>query len=157
MGKENRVQERKAAAGRVAMPAQEPHERIHNFNEVALGYTQDQAFSEAGRCRQCKKKPCREGCPVGVDIPGFIGLLREGDIPGAARKIKEANNLPAICGRVCPQEEQCEKFCILGKKGEPVAIGRLERFAADYERVIGGELPTPPAPLPGCSVRGRRA
>jgi glutamate synthase (NADPH/NADH) small chain len=124
---------------RNAMPIQDPQVRVHNFNEVTLGYTREQALSEATRCRQCKKKPCSSGCPVGVDIPGFIALVKEGDFLGAAKKIKESNNLPAICGRVCPQEEQCEKHCILGKKQEPVAIGRLERFAADYERAAGAQ------------------
>ena len=129
------------------MPAQDPGVRRHNFDEVALGYTEEMALSEAGRCLQCKKAPCRQGCPVGVDIPGFITLIRDGDFPGAAKKIKESNNLPAICGRVCPQESQCEKYCTLGKKGEPVAIGRLERFAADCERRAGVEAPPLPAPL----------
>ena len=124
---------------RNAMPIQDPQVRVHNFNEVTLGYTEEQALSEATRCRKCKKKPCSSGCPVGVDIPGFIALVKEGDFLGAAKKIKESNNLPAICGRVCPQEEQCEKHCILGKKHEPVAIGRLERFAADYERSAGAQ------------------
>jgi glutamate synthase (NADPH/NADH) small chain len=133
-------------AGRNAMPIQDPKVRVGNFDEVALGYTKEQALSEAGRCRQCKKKPCSSGCPVGVDIPGFIALVKEGDFLGAARKIKESNNLPAICGRVCPQEEQCEKLCILGKKHEPVAIGRLERFAADYERTAGEQAIPGPAP-----------
>ena len=126
-------------AGRNAMPVQDPKVRVNNFDEVALGYTRDQALSEANRCRQCKKKPCSGGCPVGVDIPAFIALVKEGDFFGAAKKIKESNNLPAICGRVCPQEEQCEKFCILGKKHQPVAIGRLERFVADYERLAGDQ------------------
>ncbi len=126
-----------AVAGRNPMPAQDPKLRVQNFDEVTLGYTKEQALSEANRCRQCQKKPCSSGCPVGVDIPGFIALVKEGDFPGAARKIKETNNLPAICGRVCPQEEQCEQHCLLGKKHQPVAIGRLERFAADYQRLAG--------------------
>lgn len=116
------------------MPMQDPKERIHNFNEVTYGYTAETAMSEASRCIQCKKPKCMEGCPVMVDIPSFIKLIAEGKFTEAAKKIKETNVLPAICGRVCPQEEQCEKYCILGIKGEPVAIGRLERFAADYER-----------------------
>ncbi len=134
--------------GRNAMPVQDPKARVKNFHEVALGYTKEQALLEGARCRQCKKKPCSNGCPVGVDIPAFIALVKEGDFLGAAQKIKESNNLPAICGRVCPQEEQCEKHCILGKKHEPVAIGRLERFVADYERTAGpaagssGAVPT---------------
>ncbi len=134
---------------REAMRTQDPQVRVRNFGEVALGYSDGQAGSEAGRCQQCKKKPCSSGCPVGVDIPAFIGLIKDGDILGAARKIKESNNLPAVCGRVCPQEEQCEKHCILGKKGEPVAIGRLERYVADYERQVGVETPPLPAPSAG--------
>jgi glutamate synthase (NADPH/NADH) small chain len=129
------------------MPVQDHKLRVHNFSEVALGYTAEQALTEAGRCLQCKKKPCHGGCPVGVDIPAFIALIKEGDFAGAAKKIKESNNLPAICGRVCPQEEQCENYCIRGKKGEPVAIGRLERFAADCERQSGMEAPLLPQPL----------
>jgi glutamate synthase (NADPH/NADH) small chain len=126
-------------SARNAMPIQDPKVRVQNFAEVTLGYTKEQAVSEATRCRQCKKKPCSSGCPVGVDIPAFINLVKEGAFLEAAKKIKESNNLPAICGRVCPQEEQCEKHCILGKKQEPVAIGRLERFAADYERTAGAK------------------
>jgi len=115
------------------MAEQEPSERIRNFNEVPFGYTPEQAKKEAERCLQCKNAPCRDGCPVEVDIPAFIELIKKGDFSGAARKLKETNSLPAICGRVCPQEDQCEKVCVLGKKGEPVAIGTLERFAADWE------------------------
>jgi len=114
------------------MPHQDPQERIHNFYEVALGYGEDQALAEAERCVQCKKSPCVAGCPVEIDIPSFIGRVRAGDFSGAMHKIREKNSLPAICGRVCPQEDQCEKLCVLGVKGEPVAIGRLERFVADY-------------------------
>ena len=116
------------------MPEQDPDVRRRNFQEVPFGYTPEQAQAEAQRCIQCKKPSCMDGCPVNIDIPGFIGLIAEGDYVGAARKIKEANCLPAICGRVCPQETQCEQLCALAKKFEPVAIGRLERFAADYER-----------------------
>jgi len=119
---------------REPMPEQAPEVRSHNFDEVPLGYTAEQAQAEAERCLQCKKPFCLEGCPVNVDIPGFIGLVVEGKFAEAARKIKETNCLPAVCGRVCPQESQCEALCVLGKKGEPVAIGRLERFVADYER-----------------------
>jgi glutamate synthase (NADPH/NADH) small chain len=127
---------------RVPMPEQDPQVRIHNFQEVPLGYTPEQARSEAERCLQCKKPKCLEGCPVGVDIRAFLALVAEGKFAEAARKIKETNCLPAICGRVCPQETQCEIHCILGKKGEPSAIGRLERFVADYEREHGlVELP----------------
>lgn len=119
------------------MPSQPAGERIRNFGEVALGYSEEAALAEAERCLQCKKPLCRQGCPVEVDIPDFIKLIKEKDYLGAAKKLKEKNNLPAICGRVCPQENQCEKYCILGKKGEPVGIGRLERFAADYELKAG--------------------
>jgi glutamate synthase (NADPH/NADH) small chain len=127
---------------RVPMPEQEPQARVDNFQEVPLGYSPQQAMEEAKRCLQCKKPFCINGCPVGVDIPGFIELIAEGKFVEAARKIKEANCLPAICGRVCPQETQCEAECVLGKKFEAGAIGRLERFAADYERELGlVELP----------------
>jgi glutamate synthase (NADPH/NADH) small chain len=119
---------------RVPMPEQPPEVRITNFKEVPLGYTPEQAREEAARCLQCKTPLCVEGCPVNVDIPGFLRLVAEGKFAEAAQKIKETNCLPAICGRVCPQETQCEERCVLGKKGEPAAIGRLERFAADYER-----------------------
>ena len=122
---------------RVAMPEQAPQVRIHNFDEVPLGYLPEQAQDEAARCLQCKKPLCLQGCPVNVDIPGFIALVVEGKFAEAARRVKETNCLPAICGRVCPQESQCESLCILGKKGEPVAVGRLERFVADYEREHG--------------------
>ncbi|HEQ78667.1 MAG TPA: NADPH-dependent glutamate synthase [Euryarchaeota archaeon] len=119
---------------RHAMPEQPPAVRARNFEEVPLGYSDETAIMEAQRCIQCKKPFCMEGCPVSVKIPEFIKLIREGEFVAAARKIKETNALPAVCGRVCPQEAQCEGKCILGKKGEPVAIGRLERFCADYER-----------------------
>ena len=128
------------------MPEQDPKVRSANFDEVPLGYTEEQAVIEAGRCLQCKKPLCIEGCPVDVDIPGFIKLITERDFTGAARRIKGTNSLPAICGRVCPQESQCESLCILGKKGEPIAIGRLERFVADYERNTGAvQIPEIPA------------
>ncbi|MDI3548317.1 MAG: glutamate synthase small chain [Halanaerobiales bacterium] len=123
-----------SATIRTKMPEQDPKERIHNFNEVALGYSKEDALKEAERCLRCKKPACVKGCPVGVDIRDFIALVAEGKFVEAARKIKEKNNLPAVCGRVCPQEEQCEAKCILGIKQEPVAIGRLERFVADYAR-----------------------
>ena len=122
---------------RTPMPEQDPNERRGNFKEVPLGYTPEMAIREAARCLKCKKPLCIEGCPVMVKIPEFIALIEEGEFEAAARKIKQTNVLPAICGRVCPQETQCEKFCITGKKGEPVAIGRLERFCADYERTTG--------------------
>jgi len=118
------------------MPTQGVKERIKNFNEVTLGYFPGQAIEEANRCLKCKKPKCIEGCPVGVDIPAFVNFIANGDFQNAIAKIKEKNNLPAICGRVCPQETQCEMLCVLGKKGESVAIGRLERFAADYEQEI---------------------
>ncbi len=134
---ENEKKEKKEKVPRQPMPEQDPKERIKNFNEVPLGYNAETAVLEAKRCIMCKKPGCISGCPVDVDIPGFVKLVAEGDFIGAARKLKETNALPAVCGRVCPQEDQCEKVCILGKKGEPVAIGRLERFAADYERNSG--------------------
>jgi glutamate synthase (NADPH) small chain len=117
---------------KVAMPEQPPLVRGRNFLEVALGYTAEQAMEEATRCLQCRAKPCVDACPVNVPIPGFIAEVAAGRFEEAYRIIKEENNLPAICGRVCPQENQCEGSCIRGKKAEPVAIGRLERFAADY-------------------------
>ena len=123
------------------MPAQDPKERIRNFSEVALGYSESDALLEAARCLSCKDEPCRQGCPVEIDIPRFIKQIKERDYLGALKTIKEKNNLPAICGRVCPQESQCEKMCVRAKKGEAVAIGRLERFVADYGR--GREDVTP--------------
>ena len=119
------------------MPKQDHLERIRNFDEVALGYAVETAREEASRCLNCKNPLCNKGCPVGIDIPGFIKCIIEGDFSSGIRKIKETNALPAICGRVCPQEEQCEKMCVLGKKGEPVSIGRLERFLADWEAAQG--------------------
>ncbi len=119
---------------RQEMPQQEGSARVQNFTEVNLGFTEELAKLEASRCLQCPKPTCIEGCPVGIKIGAFISLVADGDYLGAAAKIKEDNLLPAICGRVCPQEEQCEAKCVVGKKGEPVAIGRLERFVADYER-----------------------
>ena len=122
------------------MREQDPQARSKNFDEVPLGYTEEEALLEAQRCLHCKKPFCVAGCPVDIDIPGFIRLISEKDFIGAAHKIKETNSLPAICGRVCPQENQCEEVCVLGKKGDPVAIGRLERFVADYERIAGDIL-----------------
>jgi glutamate synthase (NADPH/NADH) small chain len=119
---------------RATMPEQDPKVRAHNFDEVPHGLTAEQAITEASRCIECKRAPCIKGCPVEVDIPGFIDLIIQEDFAGAARKIKETNSLPAVCGRVCPQEEQCEIVCVLGKKFKPVAVGHLERFVADYER-----------------------
>lgn len=123
------------------MPQQAPKERIKNFEEVALGYGEEEALKEAQRCLQCKEPVCISGCPVNIDIPGFIILIRERDFSGAIRKLKEKNNLPGVCGRVCPQETQCEEVCVMGKKFEPVGIGRLERFAADWEMKKGVEPP----------------
>ncbi|HOJ09645.1 MAG TPA: NADPH-dependent glutamate synthase [Clostridiales bacterium] len=117
---------------KMQMPEQEPEKRVKNFLEVALGYTEEMAVEEAKRCLNCKHKPCTKGCPVNVKIPEFITLVAEGKFEEAYLKINETNSLPAICGRVCPQESQCEKFCVRGKKGEPVGIGRLERFVADW-------------------------
>lgn len=134
------------------MPKQEPFERIRNFDEVALGFTEALAREEAGRCLKCKKPTCRKGCPVGIDIPAFIQCVSEGDFSSGIKKIKETNALPAVCGRVCPQEEQCESKCILGKKGGAVGIGRLERFLADWE-AVGGKIEKPSmAPLNGKKI-----
>ena len=132
---------------REAMPKQDPKLRVQNFNEVALGYTKERALREASRCLACKKSPCIAGCPVDIDIPGFIALMRQGDFIGAIHKIKEKNSLPAICGRVCPQEVQCEASCVLSKKGQPIAVGRLERFVADYE-FQQGDIRVPKNPRP---------
>ncbi len=116
------------------MPRQEPRKRVKNFDEVALGYAPEQALNEAQRCIQCPKRPCIDGCPVGVEIPEFIKAVRDNNMPEAVRALKRKNALPGICGRVCPQETQCEVVCTLGKKGAPIAIGRLERYVADWER-----------------------
>jgi glutamate synthase (NADPH) small chain len=126
---------------RQKMTEQDPKARIKNFDEVPRGFTPEQARAEASRCLQCKNAPCRSGCPVEIDIPAFILKIREGDFAAAREKLLETNSLPAVCGRVCPQEDQCEKVCVLAKKGEPVAIGTLERFAADWK----GEEPSPSA------------
>jgi len=132
---------------RQPMPVQDPQKRIHNFYQVALGYSWEQAQAEASRCLQCKKSPCMTGCPVEVRIPEFIAALREGNLEESIRILKSRNNLPAICGMVCPQETQCEAACVLGKKGAPVAIGRLERFVADWERNERGvQVPDLPPP-----------
>ena len=121
-------------APRVPMPEQPADQRVNNFLEVPLGYTSEQAQAEAARCLMCRKPKCVGGCPVQVDIPGFLSLVAAGEFAQAARKIKDSNCLPAVCGRVCPQESQCEGECVLGVRGQPVAIGALEWFAADYER-----------------------
>jgi len=127
---------------RQEMPVRPPDVRNKDFNEVATGFTAELALIEAKRCLQCPKQPCVDGCPVSVDITGFIALVAEGNFIEAAQKIKETNLLPAVCGRVCPQEEQCEQVCVVAKIDKPVAIGRLERFVADYEREQGAvELP----------------
>jgi len=119
---------------RVPMPRQDPKVRRGNFDEVALGYTEEQALEEAGRCIQCKKPSCKEGCPVNVDIPEFINAVRENNMREAVKILQSKNSLPAICGRVCPQETQCEAKCNLAKKSAPIAIGRLERYVADWGR-----------------------
>ncbi len=128
-----------------SMAEQDPAKRIKNFYEVPLGYTEKEAIEEAKRCIQCKTPHCVAGCPVNIDIPWFIRLIAEGKFIEAARKLKETNGLPAVCGRVCPQEDQCEKVCVIGKKNEAVSIGRLEKFAADYEREHG-EVSIPVVP-----------
>jgi glutamate synthase (NADPH/NADH) small chain len=134
---EEKEKKEKTKVPRQKMPEQEPRVRARNFDEVPFGYTPELAQLEASRCLQCKKPKCIEGCPVEVEIPAFVKLIKEGDFAGAARKLKERNSLPAVCGRVCPQEDQCEKVCVVGKKDQPVAVGRLERFAADWERTKG--------------------
>jgi glutamate synthase (NADPH/NADH) small chain len=134
---------KKLSPKKTPIPEQDPLVRKTNFDEVSLGYTPELAMQEAGRCLQCKQPKCVDGCPVNVPIPRFIKALRKGDTRGAIAIIKEANFLPAVCGRVCPQESQCEKFCTLAKKMEPVGIGRLERFVADQEMKNGG----PKAPI----------
>ncbi|HNU90271.1 MAG TPA: NADPH-dependent glutamate synthase [Spirochaetota bacterium] len=126
------------------MPEQAPAERVRNFKEVPLGYSDETARLEASRCLQCKRPTCVDGCPVRIDIPGFIRAIGDGEFLESIRVIKLTNSLPAVCGRVCPQEEQCEKLCVLAKKGESVAIGKLERFAADYERERERLVITPP-------------
>jgi glutamate synthase (NADPH/NADH) small chain len=132
------------AKRRPKMAKQPPSERRSNFNGVALGYDREEAVAEAKRCLNCKKPPCIEGCPVGVDIPRFISHIADQDFDAAARTLKNTNSLPAICGRVCPQETQCEAVCVLGKKGDPIAIGGLERFTADYEMENGVMIPDVP-------------
>ncbi len=138
----NQVQDRFKA---VEIPKQEPSARVLNFKEVVLGYTEEQALAEASRCLNCSSPQCVKGCPVGVDIPDFIKQIKNKEYHSAIQKIKEKNSLPAICGRVCPQEEQCQKQCIIGKKGEPVSIGRLERFVADLELEKGISVQKPAA------------
>ncbi|MHA1614022.1 MAG: NADPH-dependent glutamate synthase [Candidatus Thorarchaeota archaeon] len=135
---------RKPPTKKVPMPEQDAKKRSHNFDEVALGYTAEQAVEEAKKCMQCRNPKCIAGCPVEVPIKDFIVLVAEGKFMEAAAKIKETNSLPAICGRVCPQETQCEATCIYGIRNEAIAIGRLERFVADYARLHGEPLPDLP-------------
>jgi glutamate synthase (NADPH/NADH) small chain len=149
---EKEEKEKKPKVPRQKMPEQEPKVRAKNFDEVPFGYTPELAQLESSRCLQCKKPKCIEGCPVEIDIPAFIKLINEGDFDGSARKLKERNSLPAVCGRVCPQEDQCEKVCIVGKKDQPVAIGRMERFAADWERTKGKITIPEKAPSTGKKV-----
>ena len=144
--------EKKLIKGKVPGRRQDASERTGNFDEVSLGYDKDEAVREAVRCLQCKKQPCVAGCPVGVDIPGFVGDIAAGGPGRGAARIKEANLLPGVCGRVCPQEDQCEALCTLGKKADPLAIGRLERFVADYEAARGGGEAPRRAPATGRRV-----
>jgi glutamate synthase (NADPH/NADH) small chain len=137
---------------RVSMPEQPPSTRSNNFLEVPLGYTPEMAQAEAARCIQCKKPGCVAGCPVEVQIPEFLQLICEGNFAAAALKVKETNALPAVCGRVCPQEVQCEALCILGKKSQPVAIGYCERFVADYEREQQRAVPPQKQPSNGKKI-----
>ncbi len=149
---EEKVAPKKEKIPRQKMPEQEPHVRARNFQEVPHGYTPELAQKEAERCIQCKDPRCVAGCPVEIDIPAFIKLIKEGDFEGSIRKLWEKNALPAVCGRVCPQEVQCEGLCIIGKKDEPVAIGNLERFAADHQRVHGRQILPPKADPTGKKV-----
>ncbi|MCL2288509.1 MAG: NADPH-dependent glutamate synthase [Candidatus Bathyarchaeota archaeon] len=143
INKEKQTQNRFKA---VDMPKQEPKDRIKNFKEVMTGYTEEQAIAEASRCLHCVTAQCVKGCPVEIDIPEFIKCITQKNYEAAIAKIKEKNSLPAICGRVCPQEEQCQKLCILGKKGDPIYIGRLERYVADVEQEKGLIIPKTAAP-----------
>ncbi|MCI5893597.1 MAG: NADPH-dependent glutamate synthase [Clostridiales bacterium] len=131
---------------KVKMPEQDPKVRNKNFKEVSTGYTEEMAIEEATRCLNCKHKPCMQGCPVMVKIPEFIALVAEGKFEEAYLKIQETSSLPAVCGRVCPQESQCEKYCVRGVKGEPVGIGRLERFVADWYMKNGNTKQSAPKP-----------
>ena len=126
------------------MPSLEPAVRRRNFDEVALGYTEEQAVDEAARCLNCKHHPCMSGCPVQIDIPAFIARVRERDFEGAYAVLTRQSSLPAVCGRVCPQENQCEGKCVRGIKGEPVAVGRLERFVADWHAAHAQDAPAKP-------------
>ena len=128
------------------MPTQDPQVRNKNFDEVALGYTQEQAIDEANRCLNCKNMPCVKGCPVQINIPGFIAKIKENDMEGAYQVLSMQTSLPAVCGRVCPQETQCESKCVRGIKTEPVGIGRLERYVADYHNAHCDQKPVPAEP-----------
>ncbi len=141
------MEKKQKSKQKIRMREQDPLARAKNFMEVPYGYSPEEATHEASRCLNCLKPACRQGCPVAVDIPSFIKLIKEGKFVEAAWKIKEDNAMPAVCGRVCPQETQCESLCVLGKKGEPVSIGNLERFVADYEREAG-EIQIPKRPRP---------
>jgi len=139
------------------MPEQDPQTRARNFEEVALGYTEEMAVEEAARCLACKNKPCVRGCPVNIDIPAFIQLVAERRFREAAEVVAQANALAAVCGRVCPQEEQCEKYCVMARVNGPVAIGRLERFVADWARenvAHNGDRPQPAPDAPRVAVVG---
>ena len=142
----------RAGAPRQKKPEQDAKLRLGNYNEVSYGYDATTAMREASRCLQCKKPLCVGGCPVRIDIPGFVRLIAEGEHAHAARLIREKNALPAVCGRVCPQDDQCEKLCVLGANGEPVAIGNLERFAADFERETDQVALPQRAPATGRSI-----
>lgn len=131
---------------KVAMPVQDPEVRCHNFEEVTTGYTEEMAIEEANRCLHCKHRPCVNGCPVNVNIPDFIEQVKEGNFEEAYNIISVTSSLPAVCGRVCPQESQCEKYCVRGIKGEPVGIGRLERFVADWHREHASKKVEKPEP-----------
>lgn len=144
--------EKKEKVPRQPMPEQEPQKRRENFEEVPLGFTPEVAELEASRCLECKNPKCVTGCPVEIDIPGFISLIKKGDYSGASARLKEKTALPAVCGRVCPQESQCEEVCILGRKDDPVAVGRLERFVADWAREKGDSALPAMAPKTGKSV-----
>ncbi len=148
---EEKKEKKTIAPAKNPMPTQDPILRAKNFNEVALGYSEEAVVAEANRCLQCKNEPCRQGCPVEIDISAFIKLAANRDFAGAIKKLKEKNALPAVCGRVCPQESQCEKYCTLGKKYQPVGIGRIERFCADWE-LAHGVQPQAVAPPTGKKV-----
>ena len=139
---------------RVPIKEQDPKVRAANFEEVCLGYSEEEAVEEAKRCLQCKKPLCVQGCPVSIDIPAFIKKITERDFKGAAEVIAQSSALPAVCGRVCPQETQCEGKCIRGIKGEPVSIGKLERFVADWSRE-NGFVPETPKTTNGRKVANR--